>query len=151
MATALGLPRENHDELPPRSSGELSSVPTLPVVEDPGVGLIDHLREEQQVVTTETVGGLPMVAILVKPRDTDVEAGSTFALILPDGGFDGFETDLMYGLNGLLFRHGELLVRVMGQRRCYPAEQRGSIQTATCADSTTFDVADWPTSVPGKR
>jgi len=61
------------------------------------VGLVEHLRQQQQVVTTEAVGGFPLLAILVDAGDGDVEAGAVLGLILPDGGFDGTETDFMNG------------------------------------------------------
>ena len=65
--------------------------------------LIDDLAQEQQIVTTEAVGGLPLFAVLVDAGDGDVEPGAIFGFVFPNGTFDGTETDFM---NGLLFRHG---------------------------------------------
>lgn len=60
--------------------GETSFVPGLPVLEDPGVGLIDDLGQDEQVVSTEAVSGLPLLAILVDAGDRDVEPGAVLVL-----------------------------------------------------------------------
>src|SRR5205807_1368 len=99
----LSRPAQRSSRVPPVVLGPR-------VLEDPGVGLIDHLGQDEQVVTTEAVGRFPLVAILVDAGDGDVEPGAVLGPVLPDGGLHGTDTDFMNWLYGILLRHGGLLV-----------------------------------------
>src|ERR1035441_202192 len=65
---------------------------------NPGVCLIRNLAQQQQVVATERVGGLPSVAVLVDAAERGVVARATFSFVFPDGGLDVADPDLVYGL-----------------------------------------------------
>lgn len=78
----------------------------LALVADPSVNLVCNFRDQQQVVPTERVGGLPFVAVFVKTGEGRVVTDTSLGVVFPDRGFDGTEPDLMCGLFFGLFGHG---------------------------------------------
>jgi hypothetical protein len=63
---------------------------------NPRMSLVCHLRQNQQVVTTETVGRGPLFVLPVKAGERGVETNARFGLVFPDCGLDCTEPDLMY-------------------------------------------------------
>jgi len=55
---------------------------------DPGVGEVRDLGHEQQVVTAERVGVLPLLAVLLETGEGDVVTDPAVGVVLPDGGLD---------------------------------------------------------------
>ena len=77
--------------------------------QNPAMGLIDHLGEQQQIVAAEALGLLPVVTVLVEPGDGHVVPGADGRLVLPDRGLDRPEADFMDGAGLGLRGHGVLL------------------------------------------
>ena len=59
--------------------------------------MIRHFAQQQEVVTTERIGGLPLVAVFVEAAEGDVVANATFGVVFPDGGLEMAEPDFIYG------------------------------------------------------
>lgn len=76
---------------------------------DPGVGHIEQLGQDEQVVLAEAVGLLPFLALLVTPRGGDRVLRPLLAVILPDGEFHSAGPDLVDGLGFRLVSHGDFL------------------------------------------
>ena len=66
--------------------------------EDPGVGLVGNLGENEQVVATETRTVLPVVTVLVDPAERHVVADAVLGIILSDRSFDAAQTNVVNGL-----------------------------------------------------
>ena len=56
--------------------------------EDPRVRLIGHLRQDQEVVTTEGLCRLALFTVLVEVGEADGVADAAFGVIGPDGSLD---------------------------------------------------------------
>src|ERR1017187_247577 len=69
----------------------------LGLLVDPGVCSIRNLAQQQQVVATERIGGLPTVAVLVDADERGVVTNASFSFVFPDGGLDMTDPDLVYG------------------------------------------------------
>ena len=63
---------------------------------NPGVCLVRHFGQQQQVVATERIGGFPDVAVLVEAVEGDVVTNASFRIVSPDRGLDVPEPDLVY-------------------------------------------------------
>jgi hypothetical protein len=78
----------------------------LVLVADPSVNLVGNLRDQQEVVTSERVGGFPLLAVLVKTGERGVETDTAVGVVFPDCRLDGTKSNLVNGLFFVLFRHG---------------------------------------------
>jgi hypothetical protein len=76
-------------------------MPSDCILEDPGMSLIDDLRQQRQIVSTETLGVLPLVSVFVESRHGHIVTRSHTCLVLPDGDLYGPHSELV---NRLLFR-----------------------------------------------
>src|SRR5438876_1315731 len=63
---------------------------------DPAVGLVCHLAEQKQIVSTEALTGRPVNVLFIKAAKSDVKASPFVGVVLPDSGFDRAEPDLVY-------------------------------------------------------
>jgi len=85
---------------------------TLLQLDNPGVGLIGDLGENQQVVAAEAVRRLPLpFRVAVALRESDVVAGALSSLIFPNRGLDGADPN---GCGGSLVCHLLFLLSVKG-------------------------------------
>ncbi|MBI5385580.1 MAG: hypothetical protein HZA90_12950 [Verrucomicrobia bacterium] len=82
---------------PGGASGFGRAVHFLVLGENPGVRVIRHFAQQQEVVSPEGFGGLPLVAVFVEAVEGGVIANATFGVVSPDCGFDGAEPDFMDG------------------------------------------------------
>jgi len=69
---------------------------------DPGVGLVRHFGQRQQVIPTETFGRGPLFAVLVEAAEGGVVTNARFRFVSPDCGLDKAEPDLVYGFGFVL-------------------------------------------------
>ena len=65
--------------------------------EDLRVRLIGHFRQDQQVVATEGLCRLPLLAIFVEARKGDVMLGESTDLVFPNGRLDGSDPEFRDG------------------------------------------------------
>jgi len=68
------------------------------------VGLVCHLAQQQQIISTEALTGCPLNAIFIEAAKSDVKASATFGVVLPDSGFDAAEPDLVYWFSFVLHK-----------------------------------------------
>jgi hypothetical protein len=61
------------------------------------VGGIRHFGEQEEVVASKGLGGLPLLAVFVEAGEGGVVTHTRFGFVLPDCGLDMAEPDLMDG------------------------------------------------------
>ena len=64
---------------------------------NPAERLGGDMRQKQQIVTPEGIGGFPLFAVAVAALERGVEAWSRSGVVLPDGGTDSVGADFMRG------------------------------------------------------
>src|SRR3990172_6162669 len=79
-----GEPRRSQETLRVVRIGSL----LLLELEDRRVRVVRDLRQDEEVVSTEALAGLPCIAILVVPLERDVVARAALDLVLPNRGLD---------------------------------------------------------------
>ena len=72
------------------------------------MGLIGHFAQQQEVVATEGLGGLPLVTVLVETAEGGVETHPRFGFVPPDSGFDLAEPDFVDGFGLQVWQTGVL-------------------------------------------
>lgn len=86
--------------------------PLLALIADPGVGRVEDLADEQEVVSPEAPVGLPAGLVLVEPLHGDVVSRSSLAVLVgPDARADAADSDLV---NGFCCCHGGFSFLVSG-------------------------------------
>ena len=66
--------------------------------EDPRVGAVGDLAQQEQVIAAKGVGGFPGLRVPVEALEGDVEADAAVGVVLPDGCLDGAQADLLHRL-----------------------------------------------------
>ena len=66
-------------------------------LEDARVGLIGHFRQYQQVVASEALRRLPLIAVLVEAAEGDVVPRAVDGFVSPDCSLDGADSDFSNG------------------------------------------------------
>jgi len=61
------------------------------------MGLAENLCNQEKVITTEAVGGLPGFTVFVKSGYGYVVAYTAFGVVFPDGGFDVADAQVFLG------------------------------------------------------
>jgi hypothetical protein len=95
----LSDPAEQHHRLVGQVmlllAARLLPVRRMTLLEDPSVRQIGDLDHHRQVIATEAVAGLPLLAITVNPLDGDVVADAALGLVRPNGGLDASQPHFM--------------------------------------------------------
>ena len=81
----------------PRCRLRLLGLAALLKFEHPRVRLIGRFRQDQEVVTTEGLCRLPLLAIFVEAGEGDGVAGAAFDVVGLDGSLDGADADFRKG------------------------------------------------------
>ena len=69
----------------------------LGVLENPGMSLVGHFGQDEQVIVAKALCLLPLVVALVEPLEGDVVAHTVVCGVLPDGCFDAANTHFVDG------------------------------------------------------
>jgi hypothetical protein len=70
-------------------------------VVNPGMGEVRSLGDHEQIIATEAIRLFPAVVRLVDTAETDVVARSVVRLVLPDGGLDPSQANLVSRSGGI--------------------------------------------------
>ena len=66
-------------------------------LEDARVGLIGHFRKQQQVVATETLRALPLIAVLVEAGKGDIVPRAVVSFVQPNRSLDATDAEFRDG------------------------------------------------------